>query len=222
MEFNFKIRFILYTLILLLDFSQGLFTYRRLSKPGKLLTQLLGFTLLLEILSRIFWVIFNTTNPSYHILIPIQLFYFSNIYQSLEVNHRSKQSIKYSGLMAIAISIILSILNNVLKFPSYQLILLSTFVIIWSLGTFLSMLNRPDQLPIFRQFSFWFTTGNLLFYSLSFFVLSMMNLIQSSEQSVFSWGFEMLRIANYILYSLYWMSLYVSYRHSNSNKSLSA
>src|ERR1051326_7649531 len=111
-----KIRFFLYTLLILAAAIQGAIYFRKLKPEFKLLTILLTATLLSEVAGRILAVFKGSSFPAYHFLIPIQFLLYPSIYLLF-----LSKGLRFTGIIALssAALALLSIINSIFIQPLY-------------------------------------------------------------------------------------------------------
>jgi hypothetical protein len=200
-------RYIVYLILLISVLVFGIIQFRRLSGRFKILLYLLIIVLVSEISSRILVVKLETSLPTYHFLIPIQVVVYGLIYAYPYKN-------KTMTYLSFGICFLLCLFNtlfiqDIFDFPSYSLILLSTCLIISALLDFNRMLKVPTSIKLLSLPDFWFNLGTLLFYSMSFFVFSFLN-----EGIQFYPIIQLLYIVilNLFMYSSYGYSIYLDSR----------
>lgn len=160
-----------YLLYLFLVLSYGFFYYKNFPKYSKSLVSLIFVTFCLELVSRIFIHYYTSSCPSYHILIALQFWIFTNIYsQLINYSTKTKRIIRILSIAAIITVVLISIfIQSMLTFPTYGFSLISLFVVINSVLGFNKMISNPELISLFKQPAFWFNLGNLTFFSFTFF-----------------------------------------------------
>lgn len=198
---------------LLLIFSGallGMIQYKRLEPAYQYLTQYLTGVFISEIASFWLYTQINTNYPVYHILLVFTLIYFGLIFRHLQQKFGNK---KYRilpwaialALVAVAVSVFF---QDIYTFPSINLSLLSLFVVGNALFLFTGMIRNPVPTPIQRQPAFWFGTGSLFFYSITFFCYAYLEYFVIDYGPVAAWIYHIIQASNYILYASYLISIY--------------
>lgn len=166
------------------------------------------FALLLTLL---FWVVFTSESLVlsmkhleiksyfiYHFLIPILSFLYMIIFSELLKTNR--KFILSSGTLIICLCTLNSFLfHEVGKFPSNNIQLFSCFVIVLCLFKFKGMILIPINVPIGIQPHFLFILSTIMFYSLSFFSLSLFPFVKDIP----NWIFDFVYFLNILLYATY-------------------
>lgn len=208
-------RLFFYFALILTGLMYGLILYKKLSKPFKYLTQLLVIIVSFEIGSHLLVGLIGTNLPIYHFLNLLQIGYYGYIYFILLDQHRKTRitlSLLFLGSIMILIIGLLSF-TSLYSFPSLGLVLISLLIICAALFKFYNMLKYPSRLHILKQSVFWFNTGNLLFFSITFFVFGYYQYFLSENIAPPAWRGVLIRGANYLLYSCYLISLVLEARY---------
>jgi hypothetical protein len=169
-------RFFIYLVLLAVVFIIGVMKFRRRTLPFRLLTILIGITIISESLTRI--LIYYTTNssPVYHVYGVVQYLLISTIYYGLSKQAFAKRVNAVSAAIFIAFAIFNSIIYQpVHEFPSNMLQLSSILLTFQSLSMFRDMLLAPLELNIFIQPVFWVNTMFLFFNVTTFLFFSFLN-----------------------------------------------
>jgi hypothetical protein len=161
-------RFIIYLVLLLFIAITGLYQFRQLSLPFRLLVILVIYTFLSETFSR--WLIYyyRQSIPLYHLYVPVQFSFFLLIYSKLLTWSKQLYPFLIIGGFFILSMINLFYLQSLSRFPSNTVLLASTILILFSLFYFKVMLSKVEQVSIFRRSVFWFNSAVLLFFALAF------------------------------------------------------
>lgn len=203
----FTLDFIAYLGLLLATALYGVRHYQKIFLPGKLLTQLLLLLFTLEILGRLWAQWYGGNQPVYHITSLLQIGYFILIFKFKLDGVRLRVFIALS-LLFFVVAIYQSIATQMAYFPSFQLTLLALTAITGSLLDFFQMLMNPINTPLNRQFSFWFNSGNLIFYGCTFFVFGLMEYMLRQNLSNFPhWSITLVQACNFLLYLAYFWAL---------------
>ncbi len=168
------------------------------------------FVLISEIANYYTSVTFGTSFPVMQITLVVGLVWNSAIYLAL-VNF--KQHIKKAVKLTTAFFLLLAIANliwieGLFVFPSNGLILQSFLIIPFALITYTIMLNQPSRQALYQQPLFWFNSGNFIFYGITFFAFAFYN--QIFDVMVNNWIYDLIRIANFIIYSFFFISIYLN------------
>lgn len=200
----------IYILVLLCGLGSGIFLFRKLSLPYRAVTLLLLFTLIGEIAGRVLAYQYDNSSPAYHFLIPLKIILTSFIYSCLLPVRRSIRAV----LLYIVTSffVCLVVMNSkyyqpLSVLPTNAILIESFIVIIYSLVYFYFMFQNPLEIKLSRQPVFWLNSGNLIFYSATFFVWGFYHyFLKSSHVPVLA--HLLIWIANVTLYGFYFISLW--------------
>lgn len=202
-------RYYPYLAVLLIFSVYGLVWFRSFPHKFQAVTVLFITVFISEVSTRILGYTIKSTNPAYHFLIPLMAVQFSFMYKNL--SHRN-YTIVVGGIVAVS-SILLSVLHDpILSFPSLAFVLLAIFTVSLSLFDFIRLLRLPVEQSIFETPEFWLNTGNIFFYSLTFFVFGLNNI---GIDVLPFWIYDLIFFANIVLYTVYGWSLVLASRHSN-------
>lgn len=184
----------------------GILRYSRLSKPFQLLIQMLIIIFVSELAGRFLWRSMGSTYPFYHVLQVLQILYYGLIFSLLITSGKAWKSwifiVAASGaVVSIAVSIFHQPLNT---FPSLGSQLLSIYVVVLSLILIMKLLRSPKEGSLLLLPEFWFATGSLFFYSITFFTFAYFNLGVGNPE----WGYTIIRLSNYILYGCCFLTLF--------------
>lgn len=207
---------LLYLLLLGICSLYGASTYRFLTTPYKLLFQLILLTFISELWALWLASEFGSNFPIYHILLPIQVAYYGLIFYWLLSKYKLrflKHSMAILTFLLITINIHFSFVRkDILSFPSFGICLLGLFVVCAALLLYFNMLKSPLDIPILKQALFWFITGSLAFYSVTFFFFGYFNLLVEKNIETPNWGYNLIKITNYIMYTCYFITLWLDGR----------
>ncbi len=197
----------------------GLYRFFRLSTPTKWISVYAIVVFLAEILRWFIGCHYQNGNPVHHFFIPAHLVFFGIIYFSWIQNFRQTRWF----LLGVSVCMALFLLANALffqsiySFPSLGLLFLNMFAVVCSLLLFYDMLKSPKEFSIFKLPAFWFNSSNLFFYSITFFLFSFIKNLQATNSELPSWGYNIIWIANLILYAFYAIAIILDIL-SNSKK----
>lgn len=192
----------------------GIWTYSQLQKQYQYLIQLLIWVFTIEIVGKIVQIYLMTNFPLYHLLIIIQFVYFSLIfYEIFDLESQFLLIFKIMLIVICCISLITSTLfSNIFEFPSLNFILFSIYAIVGVLIVFTKMLKKPLLVSPLKQPIFWFATSTIMFYSVTFIFFSIHDVFSIEEYKYYSWGYTLVKVSNYILYSCYFLAIFFDSR----------
>lgn len=206
-----SLRFTLYILLVLIAALYGIYNYKDLSKPFRLLVVLMVCVFLSECYGRLLVYRYATSIPAYHLLILAQMILYPYIYfTALPAGKRLKAVI----LVLMGIGCGFSVWNSMFLqtffvFPSYSIFLLSLITVFLALLGFYFMLQQPVDRSPAKDPLFWFSLGNLFFYCITFFMFGFFTPFIKRSGGLPEWGFIFIFTANMGLYACYMASLYL-------------
>lgn len=225
---NIPQRFLFYLLLLLFTLLLGIVSYKKNSKAFKYLSQLITITFITEYLSYFHYKVISvnflglpekTNFPIYHLLQVIQVFYIGLIYSQL-FKHLKQPTKNYKLITYLLCSVIIIIsftIQPIAEFPSYSSIIQSLFFIFSALLLFYRMIQNPKTTPILLEPVFWFNSGNLFFYSVTFIIYGYYQDFRIHQISTPLWANYIIAGANYILYPCYLISIILNaYQYKNA------
>lgn len=203
-------RFTIYLLLLLAISVYGLKQRNRLSLRYRALSLLVSTVFVSETISRILSYTIGNSMPTYHFLIVAEFIIYWYLYHK-------KGNILWGALFLSGV--LYSLLNSLYiqsfwEFPTNAIILLGFCIVLSSLLDLKKLLRTPETLKLTAQPDFWFNLGGLVYYSLTFFSLSMMNI----GMDVFpDWIYHLIFFASNVMYIAYGYSIFLNSRNSKDD-----
>ena len=210
-------RYFIYLFVLSAATIYGLVHFKKLSIPYQILVCYLCITLLSETLSRYLAYKIGNSMPAYHLLIPVQILFYSYFYaQFLSKSKQVRSFIFASGGVVLLLCIANSwFVQGILTMPSNGIMLLAMLVITLTLFQFKQMIVHSTNVKLIKHPLFWFNLGGLVFYCLTFFVFGYYNLPGTAPD----WAFFMILATNLIMYCAYFYALHLDrVKDSNSTQ----
>ncbi|CAN5189722.1 hypothetical protein BH09BAC6_BH09BAC6_17880 [soil metagenome] len=209
------IMFFCYIAFLLIIFIYGIISFKKLSKPFRLLIGFIGITLISEGVSRYLAIKIHNNMPVYHVLSPIEYLVYTSMYLHF-LSGKIKQTILFLIIPILLFSIINTFFIQGLKvFPSNFLMLSQTLYLVYSLLGFRQMLVRPGKDSLYEQSFFWlniaiifFSTTLLLYYGLLNY--SVRHHLHTSLLSIFSW------VINFVFYLMLAVAVFTNSKRQTS------
>ena len=165
----------IYFAILLAASIFGIVNFRKLTTPFKILTLFLTYTLISEIMARVFALKFRNSSPVYHWFVLANYCFYAAIFYQLLKGFIIRKIALWSIIPFSCFWVInIVFFQHFSDFPSYSLMVSCTLFIVYSLALFMQMLETPTEVAIFKQNPFWFSIS-ALFYSvilIAFFSIS--------------------------------------------------
>lgn len=164
---------------------------------------LLFFSIVSETVSDYFRFFAETERYTpYHFYIPIEYclvtFYSSRLLQKPWL----KKLLIISIPFFILFSIIISILQGINEFPSWQYNIEGTLIIIWCVLSLFNLPLNPD-VNIFKTFQFWFCIAFMLLFSGQFFMNGFFNSLKKTNPEITKkLIFIVYYVLNYVFYTL--------------------
>ncbi len=212
-----------YLIYFALIFSSSLFgilSYQKLSRAFQILVILLSLVTITEATSRILIILNGSSFPVYHLIVPLQIIFYSLIFRELFLAPWVKRLTLIIGAICLVFNFILSFEKGWDAFPSLNIILLSTFLILCSLYIFYQLVQNPSERNLLEIGEFWFAVGNLMFWAGSFLILGLLEVSLANGIERPPWIFKVLKALNYLLYSCYLLSIYLELRKTESSDEL--
>jgi hypothetical protein len=164
-----------YFAILLSASIFGVVNFKKLTTPFKILTLFLLYTLISEVVARIFAIKFRNSDPVYHVFVLANYYFYAAIFFYLLKRSVIRRLVLWSAVPFTCFWLInIIFFQHPRDFPSYSLMVSCILYVIYSLILFLQMLETPTEVAIFKQNIFWFNIS-ALFYSVvivAFFSIS--------------------------------------------------
>lgn len=165
-----SLRYIIYLVLLLIVLAIGVVRYRKLTTPFKILTLLIGLTLMCESVKKIVAILFKNSMPIEHLSGIIECILFSLCYFYLLKRKPLKRFISILAVCLLTLYLFDVIIFEPLdQFPSIFLNISQLVYLIYALVLFREMLLFPSEKKLAEQSSFWFNI-NILFFSTSIFL----------------------------------------------------
>ena len=166
----------------------GLFRFKKLTTPFKLLVIWLIIDLLLDSSNQLWIAVYKNNALLSHVEGIVEYPAYAMIYYYLFVSQAIKKVVIYS----IPVIIILSIIDGCFfqgftkTFPTYMIMTEEILYVVFAILLFKQMLQSPVQVNIMKQSVFWFNTGMVFFASTMFVNFSLMNYYTGFSRENFS------------------------------------
>lgn len=207
----------IYLTLLALTTLTGLVSFKRLTGPFRLLTILVLYVFIVELLGRYLISLgFKNLSPLYHLNTLVLIGLTASVYL------RIVRSDSYSQRFVIILSAIcwlVALLNtlfhqSIFTIPSFSIAANAFQSICLSLLIFNQMINSPTRTPILKQSLFWLNSGTFIFYSANFVGFILYNEYYQLKGVAKEWLFYLNWIGNMILYSCYLVGFYFNQKSS--------
>jgi hypothetical protein len=172
----------IYDILLILIILIGVFHYKVLTIPFKILTIGMIATFIIAILSKISIIRYKTNAPILHLEAIIEFVFYALTYYYLFTTKIIKKII----IICIISFTIFSVINGIFlqpfrsEFPTNVNLPTLALLVVFSLLLFKQMLLYPLKIPILKQGIFWFNTA-IFFYATTLFLnIGLSNLYTSN------------------------------------------
>jgi len=166
----------------------GMFRFKKLTMPFKLLVIWLIIDLLLDSCNKFCIAIYKNNALLSHVESMLEYPAYASIYCYLFISRKIKKIVLYT----IPVIIIFSIIDGCFfqgftkTFPTYMIMTEELLYVVFAILLFKQMLQYPVQVNIIRQSVFWFNTGMVFFSSTMFVNFSLMNYYIGYSRESFS------------------------------------
>lgn len=201
--------FYLYLLLLLSGFAYGLINLKRLRWPLRLLCGFLGFVFLMESATHLCAVYFQHNLFMSHFTNMGSIVFYTLIFHNLLSGYWRWITLLL-GAVAFSGSV-LETLKSFMGFAELGVTLLSFQVLLLCIVLFAQMLKHPVNISLRHQYQFWFATGSLVFYSVTFpFFMFYQFTLADNFKELNDLGYHVLRTLNFVMYGCYLYALIVA------------
>lgn len=203
-------QFNIYLIIVGIGFIYGLVSFKKLTKPFKILVILIGYVFFAEVTVRYILPHFTKhIEPLYHlnvlVIIVLNAFIYFNLFQP---NLRLKRVViglaSFCGALALSNSFAY---QGLYTFPSFGIAAQIFLSIALALLFFNLMLKTRNETPLLKQDVFWFNAGTLIFCSFT----SVSFIFHNQLTDLNSYMLHYLNlVTNNFMYACFLVSLYLN------------
>src|SRR5471030_2734084 len=186
--------------------------YRKFEKKFRIFSWFIICSAIVQIIALILWLLRENNMPLLHIYVPLGFVLLAWFYQAVLESLINKGIIVTVALLFLCFSIINSLFfENIFIFNSNALTVESILLIIFSIFTFIVLLNQQLQ-PITRrvkQSLSWINSGILIYYSSTLLLFYFSNYVMhrySVNVSAHTWMFH--SFASIIMYTFFLVGLW--------------
>lgn len=201
--------FLFYYALILSAAVYGVRHFKKLAPAYRFLVLLLVTVTISETMSRIIGYLYNSTVPVYHFLIPCQILFYGFFFKKLFVSKNAARFFLILGGIVMLLSISFSFYDGLFAFPSNNITWLSFYLILGSLYLFFQLVQNPSEKSLFSLAEFWFAMGTLFFYAGTFLIFGLYEYFTLDGRKLPSWVSNAILVLNLILYSSYFISIYL-------------
>ncbi len=195
-----ELRLPIYILLVLITFISGYRRWNMLYKADKIITILMGLTLVQELAAYLCFKIFRNNMFTYHIYSPVEFFLIC-LYFNTSSAFLKRTNI---GIIIGVAGVVLSIINSwyfqpLNTFNSYYLLFEGTVIIILCLFSLCEILLA--DIPDFRKRSyFWITLALMFYWSVTYTGWGIYNLLDAGRSSLYIISERIIYTANLMFY----------------------
>lgn len=193
----------------LLVAAYTLFIYKKLPAELKTFAWFVLVSGMIELISRIYW--FNSKNnmPLLHLYVALGFICLSLFYQQVLNGFIDKKIIRWILIGFLAFTTVNTLfIQPIYTFNSYALMAESVIIVIFSLSTYMLMLNdivRKKRIGLIKSLN-WINSGLFIYYASSLIIFNFANLFFSDLSfKVFSKNFN---IQTWVLHSFFSITMY--------------
>lgn len=199
-------RYFLYLILLAFCSLVGLLKWGNIQKDFRPLVFYVSIILISEITGKYLAFTQNNSMVVYHFLVPIQMLFYGLMYWSF-VENKIRPLVCILTFIALFTSIFLTLnyigLNS---FPNLQITMLTLQVVPLVLFSFKHLLAKIQTVGLHNNPLFWFNVGNLIFFSVTFFVFGFYN----TPYFIPEWAYVIIWVSNMLLYGCYLACLFLT------------
>jgi len=202
---------IIYYFVLIIITLFGAVNYKKLTVPFKLLTILIGITLISEITIRVCAKLFHNNLPMFHIVSFYEYIFYMLIFYRVFKNKTVKNIIFATAIIVPMFTVVNAFIFQpyMTTFPSNVIFVSNIIYTILTMLLYREMLLNSSQISLFKQSVFWFNTALLFFSVTMFFHLGILNyLIKHKQNSGILTYLDM--VANIIFYGAFAYAIYLN------------
>lgn len=183
-----------------------------------ILTLLLGVTLIVESVGYYnLWTKNKIAGWIFLLFLPVQYLLYSLYFKNIIKNNKIKRVI----IISVPILLLWNVCNtvyfqNFLMLNTYAILLACLLYCIWSSIYLIQLLQDIGDENLAHNPHFWISTGTLFFYSVSFFIIAFIQIINKEDQTLASQLWFLIRAFNIILYGLFAYGFICQIKRQNS------
>jgi hypothetical protein len=208
--------FIGYWFLLFAVSCVGIFRYKHLSLPFKILTWSAVAIFLASIVNRILIIKYRTNAPGLQLLCIEEYIFYSLVYYHLFKNRIVKKFIAVSIILMVIFFVINAIFLQPFahKFPTNINIPAQVLNAAFALLLFKEMFNYPVKINILKQGIFWFNTAMLFYATTMFFLLGLSNYFSERKDDLILMDFWFL--IDYLFHIMIGIALLTNNKQDNA------
>lgn len=153
--------------------AYALFVFKKLPVELKTFVWFILLSAIIELVSRIFWLNSKNNMPLLHIYVAGGFFCLALFYQEVLKGFIDKNIIRGTIMAFLLFTILNSLfIQNIYTFNSYALTVESILIVIFSLSTYMLMLNdivKNERISIIKSLN-WINSGLFIYYASSLLI----------------------------------------------------
>ncbi len=202
-------RFIAYQLFPFLCLAYGLVKFKHLSKRQKLIMGLGALAFLSQTVSR--WMSFahGTNYPVYHVYLILATFWYAIVLHDILSQSKWKFVLYLITPLLLATEVYASFKFGFAVFPSLHTMLLSIYLVVFSLIGINISLEKPSLIPLPRMITLIFLLTTLFFYTFNYFFFGFYAITANINYGGLRMFDTFLFVSNIILYYFYFYCIRV-------------
>jgi hypothetical protein len=159
-----------YLLLLFCGSTLLLLNWKRYSRASRGIGLIMLTALICELLGVGLIRLIITNYPAYHLLHFAHFLIYGITYASFSNTALQRKVFLWAGMLLSVNSLVLTFwVEGIMSFPTLASSILSLFVVVSALVSFLIMIKNPISTPLALQPLFWFNLANLTYYSCTYF-----------------------------------------------------
>ena len=182
------------------------------------LTLLLGVTFVVESVGYFnLWTKNKVAGWIFLLFLPVQYSLYALYFKNIIKNDKIKKTI----LISVPVLLLWNICNTVffqsfLMLNTYAILLACLLYCTWSSIYLIQLLRGIGDENLAHNPHFWICTGTLFFYSVSFFIIAFIQIINKEDHGLASQLWFLIRALNIILYGLFAYAFICQIKRQNS------
>lgn len=195
----------IYYLLIIINIIVLVISIRKTKKPYFIFIILLPLVLITQILGDLNEVYEFNRYPIFHIYIPVEFALLSAYYFNFFKSKSKKKLVLLSSLLfTVSLSTwYLLYPQSFFKSSFMDFVLLSLFIIIFTIVYFVEEINNEDEIRYFQKPSLWINLGNLFFYTGCLLIMGFNNYLERFYPSLSQKLIYINYSLNLVLYSFY-------------------
>jgi len=190
----------------LIPLITGIVFYKKLSKSFKFFVFYFSIAVIAECAASLSGLYLGNNLFILHFFIPLEFAFFSCVFYLYFFSRRIKRLIFLVFILFVCLALIELIITGLWNHNSITRSFESVFLIWYSLIYFYQYFKSNNEIPVYIQPMFWFSSGVLIYFSIDFFSFMMINQLLKRNIEI-AYLSKMIHVfINIIAYLFYTMS----------------